>query len=553
MPENLNNEELSLSDLSRKIAEKYISSVLLVDDNISYNSQQTQSSGIAAEKFIDDFAAKNINACLYLWKKEEQFDNILKLVRNNDVSILDWKIVIQKQVAEEDMDRDCTDNGERGVYTKKLLQTLIDEHPAVPRLLIIYTEEISEVQNYLKSLSEEYSGSNLPDDYTWISKSKCVKISLYFKEGMDDIRNVPAERIIKYEDLPAAIIKDFSEMHKGILPLALLRSLSVIRKNTGKLLNKFNKDLDPAFVLHQALSPNPEDADNLLVQTISDAFSSLYIYQNMPNLQTSKLVKAWINEQSVFLQNDLVIRRDFYSHVNPIPQPVQFDISIEDRKKWLTDGYVTAIQQKYVEVTNDTSSEALKIIDENDKKQLLFPQIQRCFSLNNVDMKKANSNFSILTHHKSIFEPATEYYPWLMSGCIIKLHNKEKYLLCIQQACDCLRIPSNGRKFLFLPLEKSPQSFDIVLKNNDSGELLTLAVRHKTSYNIETLYFNPGAGDTVIKAQKEDQKIYFKTNDGKKYFWLCDLKEEFYLKIINEYAQKLTRVGIEQSEWLRRS
>ncbi|MBE7043774.1 MAG: hypothetical protein E7399_09860 [Ruminococcaceae bacterium] len=149
MPENLNTEELSLSDLSRKIAEKYISSVLLVDDNISYNSPQTQSSGIAAEKFIDDFAAKNINACLYLWKNENQIDNILKLVRNNDVSILDWKIGIQKQVAEEDMDKDCPDDGERGFYTKELLQRLIDEQPAVPRLLIIYTEEISEVQNYL--------------------------------------------------------------------------------------------------------------------------------------------------------------------------------------------------------------------------------------------------------------------------------------------------------------------------------------------------------------------------------------------------------------------
>ena len=553
MPENLNNEELSLSDLSCKIAEKYISSVLLVDDNISYNSSQPQSSCIAAEKFIDDFAAKNINACLYLWKNENQIDNILKLVRNNDVSILDWKIGIQKQVAEEDMDKDCPDDGGRGGYTKELLQRLIDEQPAVPRLLIIYTEEISEVQNYLKSLSEEYSESNLPDDYTWISKSKCVKISLYFKEGIEGIYNVPAERIIKYENLPAAIIKNFAEMHEGILPLALLRSLTVIRENTGSLLNMFNNDLDSAFVLHQALSPNPEDADNLLIQTISDAFSSLYIYQNMPNLQTSKLVEAWINEQSVFLKNDLVIKRDFYSHVNPIPQPVQLDITIEDRKRLLADGYITTIQQKYVEVTNDTSNDALKIIEENDKKQLLFPQIQGCFSLNNVDMKKANCDFSILTHHKSIFEPATEYYPWLMSGCIIKLHNREKYLLCIQQACDCLRIPSSGRKFLFLPLEKSPQNFDIVLKNNDSDEMLTLAVRHKTSYNIEILDFKPDAGDTVIKAKKEDQKMCFKTKDGKKYFWLCDLKEDFYLKIINEYAQKLTRVGIEQSEWLRRS
>ena len=543
MPENLNTEELSLSDLSRKIAEKYISSVLLVDDNISYNSPQTQSSGIAAEKFIDDFAAKNINACLYLWKNENQIDNILKLVRNNDVSILDWKIGIQKQVAEEDMDKDCPDDGERGFYTKELLQRLIDEQPAVPRLLIIYTEEISEVQNYLKSLSEEYSESNLPDDYTWISKSKCVKISLYFKEGIEGIHNVPADRIIKYENLPAAIIKNFAEMHEGILPLALLRSLTVIRENTGSLLNTFNNDLDPAFVLHQALSPSPEDADNLLVQTIADAFSSLYFYQNKPALKTCKFVDAWVDKQS-FQQSQLSIGKN--------STQATFTLSAEERKKWLRVGYPLFLQDMYETTKNIEASEAQKIVANLDQKKALFNPIKNCFSLDGADMDVVNKKFAMLTHHKSLFFPSDEYLPCLMPGCVIK-SEAEEYFVCIQQACDCLRIPSSGRKFLFLPLEESSQNFDIVLKNNNSDEMLTLAVIHKTSYNIETLDFKPDAGDTVIKAQKENQKIYFKTKDGKKYFWLCDLKEDFYLKIINEYAQKLTRVGIEQSEWLRRS
>ena len=498
MPENLNNEELSLNDLSRKIAEKYISSVLLVDDNISYNSPQTQSSGIEAEKFIDDFAAKNINACLYLWKNENQIDNILKLVRNNDVSILDWKIGIQKQVAEEDMDKDCPDDGERGFYTKELLQRLIDEQPAVPRLLIIYTEEISEVQNYLKSLSDKYSESNLPDDYTWISKSKCVKISLYFKEGIAGIHNVPAERIIRYENLPAAIIKDFAEMHEGILPLALLRSLTVIRENTGSLLNTFNKDLDPAFVLHQALSPNPEEADNLLVQTIADAFSSLYFYQNKPALKTCKFVDAWVDKQS-FQQSLLSIGKS--------SAQATFTLNAEERKKWLYVGYPLFLQDMYKTTKGMEGAVAQKTVADLDQQKSLFNPIKKCFSVDGVDMDVVNKKFAILTHHKSLFFPSDEYLPCLMPGCVIKSETEE-YFVCIQQACDCLRISERSRKVLFLPLKISQQNFDIVLKNNHSDEMLTLAVRHKTSYDIETLEFNPADGDTVIKAQKEEQKIY---------------------------------------------
>jgi hypothetical protein len=46
--------------------------------------------------------------------------------------------------------------------------------------------------------------------------------------------------------------------------------------------------------------------------------------------------------------------------------------------------------------------------------------------------------------------------------------------------------------------------------------------------------------------------IYFTAKNGTHYKWIGDLRFEQAQRIANKYAAELSRVGLNESEWLRR-
>lgn len=353
-------------------------------------------------------------------------------------------------------------------------------------------------------------------------------------------RNIDTSKIISHEQIVPALKKEFARLHEGILPITLLRALTVIRKNTNKLLSKYDKNLDSAFVIHRALCPDPHSADNLLVNTISGALSSLFSYQNIEFLAAEDLVSPWIDEGQ-YKRNKLDIKK----------RPI--DLSNEKRKKWHQIGYNNFFKEELI-----NAGEKIENIPDNIHnydQYKLSQEAAECFSNNLTDdseIKKRNALFAILTHHKSIFHPEG-YIPYLNFGCVLMAESNEikEYYLCIQQTCDCLRI-NTARPFIFLPLAENPKAFNFIAYNGDDN-FIFLAAAHKTSHDIQRFIFKPKAEERIVKSEKRDNSYIFTDFSGKIFHWLFDLKESFALKMVNEYAQKLTRIGVDESEWIRRS
>ena len=162
------------------------------------------------------------------------------------------------------------------------------------------------------------------------------------------------------------------------------------------------------------------------------------------------------------------------------------------------------------------------------------------FAYDGVDVNKSNVDFAILTHHKNIFQPAIEA-PILTLGTVIK--SADMYYVCIQQRCDSVRIKEE-RRFLFLPLEKKGEYPLIV---NNELKLFT----NKSSFAIKTMKFKPKEGATIIQASKKDDKYVFYSSYGETCEWVVDLKEMQAQRIVNNYCAQLSRVGLNESEWLR--
>jgi hypothetical protein len=124
------------------------------------------------------------------------------------------------------------------------------------------------------------------------------------------------------------------------------------------------------------------------------------------------------------------------------------------------------------------------------------------------------------------------------------------YYLCIQQPCDSVRLASlEERRFLFLKLEKTNKYYSIVFKQN--GEIIKLKVCND-SFNVITFNFIR-TSNGCVSAKKLNSGYYFYDYRRQKYKWILDLKKSHAQKIANDFSANLSRVGLDESEWLRRS
>ena len=173
-----------------------------------------------------------------------------------------------------------------------------------------------------------------------------------------------------------------------------------------------------------------------------------------------------------------------------------------------------------------------------------------------MNVHDSNMKFAQLTHHKNVIRPI-KLAPILTLGTIIKYKKDDKvfYYICIQQRCDSVRIPNNNdgekkdRRFLFLPLSVEPkesktQSSPIVIDKD------TIMCVCDQSYGIKTIRFKSDESLMVV-AKKQDDKWAFESIHGDTYEWIIDLKDLHAQRIVNNYCAQLSRVGLNESEWLR--
>jgi len=191
-------------------------------------------------------------------------------------------------------------------------------------------------------------------------------------------------------------------------------------------------------------------------------------------------------------------------------------------------------------------------------------KIAELFWYEDVDIEKSIIEFAKLTHHKNVLRPLRA--PVLTLGTIVKLkpHKNSsnttqeqefiddfEYFVCIQQKCDSVRLGEKKRRFLFLPLRKRDNAklkerYIIIGK-----EIYGL---DSNTYELKTIQFQCASkGDSVVKAKedKETKEWYFSSIYGEKIIWCFDLKEVHALRIAHEYSSKLSRIGLDESEWLR--
>lgn len=550
----------TLSEFSTFAAEKFIQTVVFIDDKI-YERKSGYVANPKVEKppvrkaalkspakvvsekvvesrsipeleefsthdIVSSFAKKNIVCSLYQPREGasvSEKSDVYRLCLASDIVVLDW------------------DLGDAGKKTLDLISNLVRQSlqdvPEQLRLILIYTHEpnLFDVAN---QVYEKLSAS-LGD----VEPQKGENgLALHTSNSRVVILGKPGHRLPEYDphtvnekNLADRSIAEFSKLASGLLQSAVLLGLAEIRGNSRKILSKFDSTLDPAFLTHRALSLPDEEASNHVVPLLVAELQSI-LEDCLPSpVITSSIIENWCADKW-----------------EPGP-PVRALLTAEtDAKRFATDLCLTGPK---IRETYPSETGVKKLVDKNGLWQFHdkegFVKLSTFLHPNNDS--KGNHNLSILMSQRTYYNAVPRI---LTLGTIVRSigDSETEYLLCLHPLCDSVRL-ENKRKFVFCSLDIRIPENGIKKASHvvfDNGQFVELFFSPK-SFNCVTKEFEPDSREKkVLATSNEREPLGFTSScDNKRYVWVAQLKPDHAQRAVEQFARELSRVGLTESEWLR--
>lgn len=514
----------TFEEITKGVVNRFLQNILFIDDK-AFQSDNKENEFDAGQ--ISSAFAKNGKLCtIFAPSSECDLCQCSSLFSKADAIVLDWYLDLTSSKESVDDEKDAEEDEPRGFYTKYLIEEIVaDAKNEKLKIIVVYTGEtdLRGITQEIHSCIAQYGNFKQGDCCVYSSNVVIVVRAKYNGEEqfkhLEDLK----DKVIKYENLPDFITDEFSIHVNGLLSVFALLSISIIRENTSRILNVYSPELDIAYLGHKMVLPNSEDAKELLIKLFGESITDLI---SSSCIDTQDWQSLWI--------------KDRYTHPQTIK--VADNKSIQVDQECITKLFSTHFndfEKSIKTIFGNLSNNDAKLIRKN--AALLLDE-----SADNV--KAANLLFARLTHHKNVFLPQREN-PYLTLGTILYSSTTDKYYLCIQQRCDSLRI-DGIRRFLFLPLVESGGETHVVVTNEKQLQIA------KYSYEIKTIKFEADKDKRYvcskrIKNNMGKDTFVFTSIHKEEFEWVLELKDLHAQRILNSYSANLSRVGLDESEWLR--
>ncbi|WP_185290388.1 response regulator receiver domain [Chryseobacterium lactis] len=538
---------------SKNIANDFIQNIVFLDDR-AYSRDNEHGQGnvndLDAPEISKIFAKEKKICAVYDPETLNDISDFKQIAIKSDIIILDWFIDISEDIENGNEEDDADEDDVRGRYTLDIISSLINPNNCDRlKIILVYTGEVNlvDISERIGNLSPDLS-LNADELRLQIGKTIIfVRAKSNDQEGVDNrFAHLPNlnDKVLKYNELPGFLLNEFTKVTSGLLSNFALLSLHKLRSNTSKILGLYNKDLDHAYLEHKSSIPNQDDAENLILEVFKDSIGDLLHYEKVHKSISKIDVSNWIKER--LLNEAKPIKNGEGILVNPVR-------NLQRDSKFLLDilySKETDVDKRYVDLLTPLC--ASKGQAEKYHKYLKTNNMDLFINTSQDAHKESYlTKFATLTHHKNVFLPRG-VKPILSLGTVLKSTKKEIYYICIQQKCDSVRIKMNEvRKFLFLPLVESKNGkFNFI--SNDGTKLQL----DSKSYAIRTLKFKSNKDGVVVPKNKRDKFLFeqfYNTRTDEKFEWILDLKDLHAQRIVADYASTLSRVGLNESEWLRKA
>lgn len=463
------------------------------------------------------FAKKHIVCSLHQPQKSHSVgieSDTYKLCSCADIIIIDWDLY-----------------GDAGVKAKTLVENLViqslKEDPHQLRLVLIYTDttDLFDISNQIfERLTEKIS-----DEIEYKDADK--GLAFHTLNARVVVLGKPIKRLDEFKpfevteaELADRAISEFCKLADGMLQGGILMGLAVIRKQSRKILTKFHSGLDAAFLSHRALGlPHEEAFDHLTPLLVAEIEAVLE--DSLPTLLINNtLISDWCKEKW-----------------KPAGHTVGFVPQNGDAHKFATDFCTKGMGIADI-YTSENKSDLGKTIKRLKKNSPEWPSVDApLFKILTSYLSKDNSG-NDLRELSALMSQRTYYqnHRYLSLGTIIRESGGNKrYLLCLQPTCDCVRLKKASTFVFCLLQEAKGEKATHVVGDTD-------LIYKPKSENCVTLIFKPSKGFvTANKLEFTDHP------DGQVYQWVAQLKPRHAQRAAEQFARKLSRVGLIESEWLR--
>lgn len=363
-----------------------------------------------------------------------------------------------------------------------------------------------------------------------------IRIPVFAKAGGMARIGDEAARQVGEKDLPGRLIQEFARANQGLLANVALASLGALRDSTHLVLGKFTADLDPAYVAHRALLVPPEDAQPHPIPLLAAEFESILYDADVSAHVSQDAIGKWLTSQrkcGLNLESKLE------------------GLSGDQVEEVLRDLIGNGLEAETLSKKFPSWSDILTQIKEQKDKKVLS-SITNILTPDDVDGCDKDKEFALLMSTRTRYGQPP---PQLTLGTVVR-HNINKnpqYLLCVQPRCDSFIRKGEERAFLFLRLIESGDFSiaDVVIR--DRRKVKSFKVDLKP-YEIRQIKFQVEQDETIVRSYAKGPGWAFKTagDPPDELTWIADLRRDHAQRIVNRLAARMSRVGLTESEWLRR-
>ena len=541
--------EQTFRDLSKKVVERFLQTVVVLDDGAFMDSPggvptvqepdknvpilgeepedaatSPEASGpftrnLDAQELITNFAERGlVCAVLAPWKDKNGSEATITAARRADIVILDWKL------------------GDKGEQATSIIRSIIKKDEATGgrlRMIVVYTADpdLEAIREAVRAaMSDVLSDLEAIDRPGKVLALKAPHTRLLFiRKGFTSFQ----AGSISESDLPERLIDEFVDVGKGILANVVLGCVAAIREETHRVLARFHPRLDAPFLTHRILLTTPGDAEDYAVDLLSSEFLAV--------LQSQAVGTKYAGSEAIRLA--LTEREG---------QDVKFRLmTTKDPEK---------------EAKTITVDELMKLVDKGPaglKKISNIPNGQgpqdklheRIYLLLSEDLETGitlHDEFArVSAHAREQALVSSTYRAKLSLGSIVR--EGEEYFVCIQPACDALRL-KKSTQFIFASLSpdtsSDTSSFDVVVRNSE-GEDIRLKLNARAS-KIRTASFMPYLDTGIVLSSVGEPVQTFRSTKNEEFVWMCDLRTSFAQSFVHRIANNLSRIGLDEFEWQRR-
>jgi len=497
-----------------KPVEPKVEEVIEANAGESDKSSETDPNGgglYHPKQLVESFARERMVCALYEPQKDFPTDSnseIFKLCERADVVILDWEFY--KEPGKKVM-----------ALVSGLVAAAQTTVPHHVRLCAIYTstQNLKHVaQQLYDDLKKRDLNVEIDGEYNLNAGSS--RIIVLGKPSLGRPQDQVKAAEVAEADLAQRIISEFATMHEGLLPSMALHGLASVRTNTKKILDKFQKEIDGAFLAHRGLILPGDDAFEQIPELLAEEALAVMVDNWIGPDEAKKLAEKAIDGMG--------IKTTWETKAGGASEPGKYAV------KLLKEG-PEKIRKKV-----DLNLEALKVLHDE------------------LDAGKASAKERLA----ALYTSRTQYGDkrLLQFGTIIRYDvavegngDETRYAICLMPLCDCVRLKQNGwYQFPFWELRidnKGASSKGIVVELPAGAGFVELYSMGKPRDQLWLDDFQAGAAKMVV-AKNNGNKFIF-NGKSRKVEWVAQLKPSHAQRIAHDIGTLFSRVGVLEAEWLR--